>query len=533
MRILPRFTRPSLKPLRRSLRRLSRHLTVRRVTLAVEWLLCAAALGYSLTGSRAAYIDQFGRRGDLIVLSGLLALLAALHAQVKRRWLPRLERYFSPAPYDEHRILFDLGQEVHTATGIEQLYQSIARRISESFEAADASLFVRDQASGDFLCRVSSSQPSIGNDETAPPLKLPPDAFVVKRLSHMSVPLVIEPAEFETWAKALGSASAALREARARERETLQHIKAHLFVQLRTKEQLVGILSLGLRRGQFQYSPADKEVLMSVAAQLALVIENARLAERMVAEERLRRELALAAEVQRRLLPAQPPEGVAVDLAGFCQPARGVGGDYYDFITFDDQQLGIAIADVAGKGIAAALLMSTVQATLRSLSADKAQTKSGSLADMVATLNRLLCNSTGGANYVTFFYAQYDQMTQRLAYVNAGHNPPFFFRANHTGDFRQLSSGGMFVGMFEHCSYEQEIVQMQPGDVLIAFTDGLSEAQNVRGDEFGESRIKEALAASAQLSVNEIRDEIVRRVKAWGAGAPQYDDLTFVVMKVK
>jgi serine phosphatase RsbU (regulator of sigma subunit) len=91
----------------------------------------------------------------------------------------------------------------------------------------------------------------------------------------------------------------------------------------------------------------------------------------------------------------------------------------------------------------------------------------------------------------------------------------------------------MFVGMFEHCSYEQEVVQMQPGDVLIAFTDGLSEAQNARGDEFGEARIKEALAASARLSVNEIRDEIVRRAKAWGGGAPQYDDLTFIVMKVK
>src|SRR5262249_5943754 len=175
--------------------------------------------------------------------------------------------------------------------------------------------------------------------------------------------------ELEAWTQAFSFATPAVRETRRHEQEALRRIKAHLLVQVRTKERMSGILSLSLRRGQFPYSVADKETLMSVAGQLALVIANARLAERMVAEERLRRELALAAEVQQRLLPEGPPEGLAVELAGFCQPARGVGGDYYDFIKFDNQRLGVAIADVAGKGIAAALLMSTVQATLRSLSA--------------------------------------------------------------------------------------------------------------------------------------------------------------------
>src|SRR5690242_3495906 len=127
MRILPRISRPSLKPLRRTLRRLSRHLTVSRVTLIVEWLIFVAALLVILTGRRAAYLDQFGRRTDLVALLGLLALLALLHTLIKRHLLPRLERYFSPAPYDERRILFDLGQEVHSATSIEQLYQAIAQ----------------------------------------------------------------------------------------------------------------------------------------------------------------------------------------------------------------------------------------------------------------------------------------------------------------------------------------------------------------------------------------------------------------------
>src|SRR5215468_5620332 len=539
MRIFPRINRPSLKPLRQKLRRMSRHLTVARVTLGVEGLIFGAILLSGLTGSRAAFIDGLGRRGDMVAALLSLALFAWLHTFIKRRLLPRLERYFSPAPYDEHRIFFDLGQEARSADSIDQLYQSIAARIGESFEAGHVSIFTREEESGDYLCRVSSSRPvelqsgerGSVDEQAEQSLKLSRDAFVVRRLNSLSNPLVLEAAELETWTQAFSFASPAVREARQREQEALRRIKAHLLVQVRTKERLSGILGLSLRRGQFPYSVADRETLMSVAGQLALVIENARLAERMVAEERLRRELALAAEVQRRLLPERPPECLAVELAGFCQPARGVGGDYYDFIKFDNDRLGVAIADVAGKGIAAALLMSTVQATLRSLSVDGVG--SGSLADMVTTLNRLLCNSTRGANYVTFFYAQFDQTTQRLAYVNAGHNPPFFFRAAPSRDFRSLSSGGMFVGMFEHCGYEQEVVQMRPGDALIAFTDGLPEARNAQDEEFDEERIKEAVAATAHLSAPEIRDEIARRVKEWIASAPQHDDLTFIVMKVK
>src|SRR6185369_16465494 len=194
-------------------------------------------------------------------------------------------------------------------------------------------------------------------------------AFVVRRLMNLSTPLLIEPREIETWAQALNSVLPETREERASEHEVLLGLKSRLLVQIRQRNELVGILSFGPRSRGFQYSVADRELLMSIAAQLALIIDNARLTERMVAQERMRRELALAAEVQQRLLPSSPPQGVAMEIAGFCEPARGVGGDYYDFINFDNRQLGLAIADVAGKGMPAALLMSTVQATLRSLTA--------------------------------------------------------------------------------------------------------------------------------------------------------------------
>ena len=143
---------------------------------------------------------------------------------------------------------------------------------------------------------------------------------------------------------------------------------------------------------------------------MAFIIENAKLFQRMVEEERLRRELSIATEVQRRLFPASPPEVASLELSGFCQPAREIGGDYYDFLILDDGQIGIAVADVAGKGISAALLMSTVQASLRS----QAIAARGSLSDLVSTMNRLMYSSTGAASYATSIYAQFDEVTRCL-----------------------------------------------------------------------------------------------------------------------
>jgi sigma-B regulation protein RsbU (phosphoserine phosphatase) len=552
MRIFPRIRRPSLKPVANRLRRLRRHLSVARVAAIIEWLIFSGVLLFALTSGRTAFIDSFGHRADVTALALALCLLAVLHAAVKRYLLPRIERYFSPVRYDERRILFDLGQEARRATDIDHLFGLIVGQIGGALQAADASLFVRDDATGDYVRRASSSQSKAqaGNgfspgadladgkpeaEASDPLLMLARDAFIVRRLRSMARPMEIGPQDFEAWDRFLDTASASQRSVRQKERDALMHIKTRLLMPISSRDQLVGFISLGQCRARHEYDAGDRELLMSVGSQLALVIENSRLTDRIVADEKLRRELALAAEVQRRLLPVQAPECDALELAGFCQPARGVGGDYYDFFKLDDRQVGIAIADVAGKGIAAALQMSTVQATLRSLVSASAphHLNGDSVAMTVGTLNRLLRNSTGGANYVTFFYAEFDDSTRQLAYVNAGHNPPILFRANGKDDYRQLSCGGMFVGMFEHCGYEQEIVQMQPGDVLIGFTDGLSEALNVKGEEFGEERIRATLAATRGLAINKIRDEVVRRANAWCAGAPQHDDLTFIVMRVK
>lgn len=542
MRVLPRFSKPTLKPLRKGWRQLKRSLSVVRAVFVVELVLFALLCFVVFSGARRAWLDSLGQRSDLLATLILAAAGIAVHWAVRKYLLPRIKRYFSPVAYEERQVLFSLGQEARTASSIRELYAAIAKRIAVSFEADNVSILIRDETSGDYSL-AASSETALGDlieaaranhDKDLSEFSLGRHAFTVKRLLNLSTPLVIESDEFKIWERAMDNASFDARFTRTQEREVLKKLRTHLLVQVRTKDQMMGILSLGLRRGHFRYSLADREVLTSIAGQLALVIENAQLAERMVVQERLNRELALAVEVQQRLLPRQLPDSSALELTGFCEPARGVGGDYYDFITHEDRRLGIAIADVSGKGLPAALLMSTVQATLRSLAARNgdAGKGSGGLAETVSTLNRLLCDSTGGANYVTFFYAQFDPRTKALAYVNAGHNPPLYIRADAVDVFDSLSCGGMIVGIFKDCIYEQAVVETRPGDVLFAYTDGLTEAMNREGEEFGETRLREALTATAGSSVHEIRDELLRQIKQWSLGTPQYDDLTFVIMKV-
>lgn len=537
MRILPRVRMPTPQAVRRLWRKSKGHLTLRRIYFSVEAVLFVTVYFIIFSGGRLNAMDAYGRRVDVMASLALVVAFMIIHVVARRRLLPKIERYYEPTPYDERKIFFDLGQGTRHVTSIEQLYQNLAERVRFALDASNAAIFVRDDVTGDFKLRVLAAQGRAAEtDRGGKPLVLTKRAFVVRRLVNLSTPLVIEPRELETWAQALNSVLPSTREERASEHDVLRTINSRILIQIRQKNELVGILSFGPRRGGFPYSSADRELLMSIAAQLALIIDNARLTERMVAQERIRRELALAAEVQQRLLPSCAPKGTSMEVAGFCEPARGVGGDYYDFINFDNsQQLGLAIADVAGKGMPAALLMSTVQATLRSLTARNGSggPASSELSSIVSKLNRLLFNTTNGEHYVTFFYATFDQATQLLTYVNAGHNPPLYLQADSDSGFRQLTRGGLVAGAFEHAAYEQETVQMKPNDLLFLYTDGLSEALNVEGEEFGDSRIMATLESIASLSADQIRDVIVRRVKEWCAGMSLYDDLTFVVMKVK
>jgi phosphoserine phosphatase RsbU/P len=315
--------------------------------------------------------------------------------------------------------------------------------------------------------------------------------------------------------------------------QSLRSIGALLAVPLRAKAEIVGILLLGAPTGRTEYSAVDKRILRSCAGQFALMIENGRLTGRIVEQEKLRRDVQLAAEVQRRLFPDQFPESTAGTLTAASLPARSVGGDYYDFFDLGEGRIGIALADVAGKGVAAALIMSVVQASLRIIASEDGV----SLASATAKLNRFLYRSTRSSSYATFFYAQLDARSRQLRYVNAGHNPPYLLRVGgpgETGTIDELSTGGTIIGMFPQMSYEEAVVDLQPGDVLLIFTDGVPEALSPAEEEFGEDRLRDLLQRVAHFSsVDEMAAHISQELRNWIDDAEQYDDLTFILVKVK
>ncbi len=253
-------------------------------------------------------------------------------------------------------------------------------------------------------------------------------------------------------------------------------------------------------------------MLSSAADVFALMIENAKLSHRALEQEKLRRDLALAGEVQRRLLPPRPPRNGVATLAAFSLPARTVGGDYYDFIDLPDEGIGLAVADVSGKGIAAALLMSVVQASLRAISAENNVPPSG----LTARMNGFLYRSTGTSKYATFFYAVIEAHGRRMRYVNAGHNPPYLLRRASGGvDVTELTAGGTVLGMFPEVDYEEAAVDLSPGDLLVAFTDGVTEALNPAGEEFGEERLKDLLRGAIGVPAETVSATLAERMRDW------------------
>jgi sigma-B regulation protein RsbU (phosphoserine phosphatase) len=198
--------------------------------------------------------------------------------------------------------------------------------------------------------------------------------------------------------------------------ETLKQTGARLAASLRTKSDILGVLLLGPPEGREAYSRAETRALRDWAQQLALMMENARLTDRLLEQEKINRDLALAVEVQRRLLPERPPDAAGAELAAVSLPARGIGGDYYDFLDAGDHRIGIALADIAGKGIAAALIMAVVQASLRILSTEE----NISLPQLAVKMNRFLHRSTKPNSYATFFYAQIDEQGRQLRLCECG-----------------------------------------------------------------------------------------------------------------
>ena len=310
--------------------------------------------------------------------------------------------------------------------------------------------------------------------------------------------------------------------------------------------RLVGLLVLGEPRSEQPYSSEDKRLLDSVAGQAAVALENMRMAEqiadRLEGDRRAAHELQIAREVQARLFPQVLPRLATLDYAGSCMQARQVGGDYYDFLDLGSSQrmdrgatreldaaawhLAFVLADISGKGIAGALLMANLQANLRSryaLALDD-------LPRLLSSVNELFYENTPDDRYATLFFAVYDDHTRELEYANCGHNAPLLFRAS--GELQRLDSTATVIGLFPHWRCETRFVTLQPGDLLVIFTDGVTEANDADGNEFGEERLIQTIRAHCQCSPEQLLQVIQQAVKKFSPGE-QSDDLTLVIARAR
>jgi sigma-B regulation protein RsbU (phosphoserine phosphatase) len=240
-------------------------------------------------------------------------------------------------------------------------------------------------------------------------------------------------------------------------------------------------------------------------------------------------ELSIAREVQAQLFPQVLPSLPGIKLEAMCRAARVVSGDYYDFIRLGPTRLGIAIGDISGKGISAALLMASLQAALHSqVLADGGSAQS--TAELVARLNRYLFLNTSPERYATFFFAIYDAATRTLRYTNAGHLPPLCIASERV---TKLEDGGMVIGLFDDCTYDQGTMQIEPGSVLLAYSDGLVEPENVYGEEFSSHRLIELAVHHRHASPHALAETLITAAEEWGGSPEQADDMTVIVARLE
>lgn len=303
-----------------------------------------------------------------------------------------------------------------------------------------------------------------------------------------------------------------------------ESIRSLLCVPLMIKGEVRGVLTVYNKKTEGAFTEDDQRLLAIIAGQSAQVIENVRLYESERTLLQMKEEIRLAARIQADLLPQVLPDAPGYEIAGRTISAQDVGGDYFDFIPMEGERLGICLGDVSGKGLPASLLMANVQATLRSQSLINAPPQL-----CIQRANKLLLQSTSPEKFVTLFYAVLDTTHHALTYVNAGHEHPYLF--TNAAEPSRLSTGGAPLSIIEGFPFEEQTVALKPDDLLVIFSDGVTEAMNTDQQQFGQLRLSALLQEHRHAPASTIIERIIAAVQEHTSVAPQHDDITIVVVK--
>ena len=305
----------------------------------------------------------------------------------------------------------------------------------------------------------------------------------------------------------------------------LQGIRSVLAVPLSVDEHDVfGLIYADSPTHEATFKAEHLDILTTLASVASIRVENASLTEARIERQRMESELELATEIQQRFQPSGPPKIEGYEFQGISFSCYEIGGDYYDFIPRSDGRMLFALGDVSGKGTAAALLMASLHAAIHAQVAANRE-----LGETVASINTYLAENTPANRFVTLFVAELDPVSGSVKYINCGHNPPLIGRAD--GSVEQLASGGLPLGIIPTAEYESGSVSLGAGDVLVVYSDGVSEANNVNEEEFGLDRLTKVVQANLTASASGLRDKVESALSAFTGTAPANDDITLVIVK--
>ncbi|MDA2930442.1 SpoIIE family protein phosphatase [Acidobacteria bacterium AH-259-O06] len=415
--------------------------------------------------------------------------------------------------YCQKCLMLDLVGRINSTTELQSLLSAIMEAARDIMEAEGSSLIVLDHDKGDLIIAVPTGPASNEISGTRIPSGKGFCGWVVRHGEPVVVSDVYKDSRFYLDIdKATGFRTRNL-----------------ICVPLHTPQgEIMGAIEAVNRRDGKDFSDADVPLFSVFADQAAIALERARLQKESLEKQLLEQELSLAYQIQEGFWPKEFPSYPGIGVAAMSLPATHVGGDYYDFVPIQDDSFAVVIGDVSGKGMPAALLMATLRAMLRTQVENNHPVE-----ETIFLVNNTLVKETPSNKFVTLFYGVLDVAKRELTYVNAGHNPPLLYDHN-TGEIKELAdAGGLIIGFIDNLKFEAARQRLRPGQLLVFFTDGVTEAQNPCEEFFGQERLRAVIREQADKDAQTLMERIYQAVKDFTQNHPQSDDLTMIVLKIE
>ena len=469
------------------------HLVIRNTLIygAVTGMVGLASL--ILAGTLSLLFGRLSESPSQWVTVGTTLGAAMLIVPARGRVQAMVDRRFFRHQHNYPAALRLLGREVLESNDRRRLLDVVADRLLEALHNRSVVIFLKRPEDRAFVPAAQAGLP----EEIVRPLKYAANSVLPARLGQMAAPADLDLPEAV--------------------QDSLAALRCGFLVPVRKSGELMAFFALGTKLSDEEYDQPDREFLGGAADHVAVGLDNLQLAEQQRESDRAR-------EIQQAFLPKQIPVCPGFSISGAWQPARAVGGDYYDVLALSGGKIGLVIADVSGKGVPAALLMSNLQATVKAFCTDDIPPRI-----LCEKVNAMICGNVSPGKFITFFYAVVDPGARKLSYANAGHNAPLLLRED--GTLLRLEQGGAVLGVFRHLPYEQEEVEIRRGDRLLLFTDGVSEAFNEADEEFGEERLVELLRNHVALDATGLQQTVLRSVTEFCSGN-FHDDATLIAFMV-